>query len=137
MKHLVLLPFFLVVLLLLQSCTDETLIYEPQRYAYLQHSSFSVDTSVWQSQNKISYTVTMQNTGTASADIIRTQLLYKHGASNEVTSAYTKWTNSDGSNVTIPAGGSVTYTLNDTLTWQDSLVYFNLSYNSNPINNLP
>lgn len=137
MKQFFLLPFLLGVVLLLQSCTDDEMIYQPQTYGYLQHSAFSVDTSLWMSDKKISYTVTMNNIGTGDANVIRTQLLYKHGVSGELTSRYLKWLTNDSSNVTIPSGGSYTYTVNDTLTWQDSLLYFGLSYNSNPVNNQP
>jgi hypothetical protein len=138
MRQIVLLPFLIVVILLIQSCKDEELIYAPQGYAYLQHTAFSIDTSQWNTNNKnIYYTVTMQNIGTLNAKVIRTQLIYQEPTSNELTTRYLKWLNPDSSNVEIPPGGTVTYTVNDTVTYRDSVLFWKLSYNSNPANNVP
>ena len=138
MKHLILLPFFLMLFLLLNSCKDDELIYAPPGYAYLQHSAFSLDTSQWFSTGyRVSYTVTMQNLGTVNANVIRTQLFFKEPTTVEQSTAYLKWVNSDNSAIQIPPGGSATYTVMDSLSYRDSVLYWNLSYNSNPINNLP
>ena len=137
MKQLVLIPAVLIVILLLQSCKDEALIYAPQTYGYLQHSSYSIDTSEFMATGRMSYTVTMQNIGTADAHIIRTQLIFKEPTTNPLQTTYIKWINTDSSNVTIPAGGSVTYTVRDSMAYRDSVEYWNLSYNSNPSNNQP
>jgi hypothetical protein len=119
-------------------CNEEALVTPSQTYPYIQHTAFSVNTSLWTpNDHTIKYTVTMQNVGTGTAEIIRTQLFYKKPSSTERATRYLLWLNSDSSKVQIPPGGSITYEVTDTVGYVDSVSYWNLSYNANTQKNAP
>lgn len=119
-------------------CKDEALLTPSLTYPYIQHTAFSIDTSPWNpTTREIKYTVTMQNVGTANAENIRTQLFYKKPSEGERSTRYLIWLNSDSSKVVIPPGGSVTYEVTDTVSYVDSVLYWNLSYNANTQKNAP
>ena len=125
-------------LICFNSCKDDEFAPTSLTYIYIQHTAFTLNTSLWTpSDHTIKYTVTMQNIGTETATNIRTQLFYKKPSATEKSTRYLIWLNSDSSKVQIPPGGSVTYEVSDTVSYVDSVTYWTLSYNANTNKNLP
>jgi len=126
-------------LIYFSSCINDELTPSTLTYVYLQHTAFTIDTTLWTPSNhQIKYTVTMQNIGTETATNVRTQIFYKKPSAAEQATNYLIWLNiPDTTKVEIPPGGSFTYEITDTARYIDSVTYWRLSYNSNTVKNRP